>query len=466
MQFRYTKIVCTIGPAVDSAEQIRGLIEAGMDVARLNFSHGTHEDHAQRLDLIRTASRECGKPIAILQDLCGPKIRTGHGGPEAVVTGKTVDLVAGNEGSSSAIAVGYEGLTRDLEPGDRILLGDGEIELRVETVRDRALECRVEHGGPIRARMGANLPAERLRLRTVTDRDRDDLKFGLELGVDFVALSFVRSAEDVLELRRLCEAAGHPTPIVAKIETPSAVADIEQIAEVADAAMVARGDLGVELPPETVPAVQKRLIEACRSKQRPVIVATEMLQSMTSSPRPTRAEASDVANAVFEDADAVMLSAETATGDHPALACAMMERIILNAEASPYKVRRPSKRGDTIPEAVAHGACQIAHDMAARGMVTFTMSGTAARLVSQARPSVPMIGFSPHEGTLCRMALYWGVRPRRFEGVHDIEALATRTCDYLKRNTRVEPGDRFVMVFGSPLGESGATNAIRVERIR
>jgi pyruvate kinase len=466
MQFRYTKVVCTIGPAVDSAEGIRGLIEAGMDVARLNFSHGTHEEHARLLEVIRAASRECDKPIAILQDLCGPKIRTGAGGPETVETGGTVDLVPGEEASGGAIAIGYESLTRDLSVGDRILLGDGEIELRVQSVRDDALECRVEHGGAIRTRMGANLPSSALRLRAITEQDRKDLEFGLELGVDYVALSFVRSVEDVLELRGLCEAAGHPTPIVAKIETPSAVENIEQIAEAADAVMVARGDLGVELPPEAVPTVQKRVIEACRAKQRPVIVATEMLQSMVTAARPTRAEANDVANAVFEDADAVMLSAETAMGDHPQLACAMMVRIILDAESSPYKVLSPSGRGDSIPEAVAHGACQIARDMTARGMVTFTMSGTTARLVSQARPSVPMLGCSPSERTLCRMALYWGVRPRGFEGVGDIETLATRTCEYLKQHTIAETGDRFVMVFGSPLGESGATNSIRVERVR
>ena len=313
MTTRHAKIVCTVGPATDTPESIRELIEAGMDVARLNFSHGTHEEHARRVEWIRAASLDLGKPIAILQDLCGPKIRTGRTGPDEVEAGQRVRVISGDHGTAEAIAVSYEHLARDLQPGDRILLGDGEIELRVEALEDDGLVCHVEHGGPLRARQGANLPSGRIQVESITGQDRKDLSFGLDLGVDYVALSFVRSPDDVDQLRALCEQAGRPTPIVPKIETPGAVAAIAEIAERSDALMLARGDLGVELSPEAVPVVQKHVLEVCHQKHTPTIVATEMLQSMVTAPRPTRAEASDVANAIFDGADAVMLSAETAS---------------------------------------------------------------------------------------------------------------------------------------------------------
>lgn len=370
MESRRAKIVCTIGPAVDSRESIRSLIEAGMDVARLNFSHGTHQEHAARAAFIREESQALGKPVALLQDLCGPKIRTGFEGPARVQTGSRVNLIEGSSGSEGAIAIDYEGLTEDVQVGDRILLGDGHVELQVEAVRADRVETLVEHGGALRSRMGVNLPSNRVRLSALTEKDRADLAAGLDIGVDYVALSFVRSPEDINELRALIAEKGHAgTPIVAKIETPQAVEHIEPIVRVTDAVMVARGDLGVELPPEQVPPIQKQIIDACRKHQRPVIVATEMLQSMVVAPRPTRAEASDVANAVYDGADAVMLSAETATGEHPVRACGMMARIISAAEASHFYEHLPSPPGDTTPEAIAQAARDVAKTIRAGVLV-------------------------------------------------------------------------------------------------
>ncbi len=465
MENRNAKIVCTVGPATDSPESIRELVEAGMDVARLNFSHGTHEDHARRAEWIRAAGADVGKTVAILQDLCGPKIRTGRVGPEAVEAGQSVRVVPGDEGGEGVIAVGYEHVVRDLEEGDRILLGDGEIELRVERVEDDALVCHVEHGGAVRARQGANLPSGRIQVESITEKDRADLAFGLELGVDYVALSFVRSVDDILQLRALCEAAKSPVAILPKIETPGAVADIEAIAQASDALMVARGDLGVELSPEAVPVVQKTVLDVCRRSHTPTIVATEMLQSMVTAPRPTRAEASDVANAIFDGADAVMLSAETASGQHPARACATMARIIAEAEASPHYRPRGAEVAGRTEEAIARAACDVAQHLDAPGIVVISKAGATARLVSQARPNRPMIGVALEPAALRRMALYWGVHPELHEVGDDIEELAARVREGLKARGLVESGDRVVIVFGTPLGGISPANSIRVERI-
>jgi len=457
--------VCTIGPAVQTAERIRELIGAGMDVARLNFSHGTHEDHLRMAEIIRTESEASGKPIAILQDLCGPKIRTGKVMPASIDVGQRVDLVAGDEGDGIVIPVSYPALAEDVKEGDRVLLSDGQVELKVERVAGGRVTCRVDHGGPLRARMGVNLPSHRVRGGALTEKDRDDLAFGLSLGIDYVALSFVRSAKDVEELRELTRGHGRPTPIVAKIETPDAVEDIENIVRAADAVMVARGDLGVELPPEKVPVIQRQLLGVCRLHRTPVIVATEMLQSMVNSPRPTRAESSDVAGAVFGGTDAVMLSGETASGKYPIRACQMMDRIIREAEASPFFDPQPSDCGPATPEAIAHAACDVAREVGAKVIVALTESGGTARLVSKARPSVPVLGFSPDVKTLRRLALYWGVSPRAFEVVTDFVLLAQSVRELLVKDGLVGSGDRFVIVYGAPVGGRGSTNALRVEAV-
>jgi pyruvate kinase len=462
MSVRRAKIVCTIGPACDSAEAIRDLIVAGMDVARLNFSHGTHEEHGRRAAWIREQSRALGKPVAVLQDLCGPKIRTGRAGPSAVATGGRIALFEGKTGRPDGLAIEYRGLAEDIHEGDVVRLDDGRIALRVVGIEQGELQCVAEQGGPLRDRMGVNLPAKRVRVPALTDQDRIDLAFGLSIGADYVALSFVKSADDMRQLREICEAAGKPTPLVAKIETPDAVENLWEVVAASDAVMVARGDLGVELPPEKVPVIQKEIIGTCRIQQKPVIVATEMLQSMVESTRPTRAEASDVAAAVFEGADAMMLSAETAAGKHPQGACAMMARIILEAEGSRFYAPLPSEPGRTTQEAIAHAACDVAREIGARVLVAFTVSGGTPRLISKARPGVPIVAFSTAEESLRRLALYWGVVPRPLDTFTDFAALVARVSDYLREQGMVAPGDRFVMAYGAPVGQRTPTNSIRV----
>jgi pyruvate kinase len=463
---RRAKIVCTLGPACDSLDAIRELVEAGMNVARLNFSHGTVAEHAQRLERVRAVGAELGRPLAILQDLCGPKIRTGQGGPKQLVAGAVVELAEAERGSDTVLAVNHPAI-RELEPGDRILLSDGQIELAALEVTESGVRCKVVHGGALRARMGVNLPAHRVRGSAITAKDREDLAAGLELGVDYVALSFVRSAADIEELRGLCEKAGRPTPLIAKIETPAAVGALDEVVRAADAVMVARGDLGVELAPEVVPVVQRQILAACRKHRKPVIVATEMLHSMIEAPRPTRAEASDVAGAVFDGADALMLSGETATGKHPKLACAMMARIIREAEKSPFFAPLPAPESDDPPDAIAHAACDLARSpLGVRLIVALTQSGGTARLISKARPPVPIVAFSPEPRTLSRLALYWGVDPRSLDTVSEIEELAERVRKSLTDGRLVEKGDRYVMAYGAPVGAGGATNAVRLEHVR
>jgi pyruvate kinase len=434
-----------------------------MDVARLNFSHGTHEEHRIRAEHVRVVSAELGKPVALLQDLSGPKIRLGGGGPKALVMGEQVDLVPGQTGGERELAVDYATLTTDLRSEDRVLLSDGQIELRVVAVRPDRVVCRVEHGGPLRPRMGVNLPSHRLRTPALTEKDRRDLELGLKLGVDYLALSFVRSPADVEGLKALCAELGRPTPVVAKIETPAAVEQLDDIAEVSDALMVARGDLGVELPPESVPIVQRGIIEVGRVKKKPVIVATEMLQSMTASPRPTRAEASDVAGAVFGGADALMLSAETASGQFALEACRMMARIIVKAENSGYFQPEPAPVSADSPDAIAQAACGLARSLGSRLIVALTQSGGTARLVSKGRPPAPVLAFSPDEQTLRRLSLYWGVEPRRLDTVTDIEELVRRVTASLAASRMAESGEHIVVVYGAPLGTGRATNALRVE---
>ncbi len=468
MASRRAKIVCTIGPASDSEDTLVQLIAAGMDVARLNFSHGSHEEHAARFRAIRNASVRAGRPVAILQDLCGPKIRVGRvpGGPRPVAVGDELVLVEGlTTEVAGALPIQYEGLAEDVRPGDELLLDDGRVALRVERVEGgERVVTRVEQGGGLRDKMGVHIPSRRVRLSAVTEKDKADLSFGLSIGVDFVALSFVRKADDVRLVRDICEAWGRPVPVVAKIETPQAVDDIDAITAASDVVMVARGDLGVEMSPEKVPVVQKRILEAARKHQRPVIVATEMLQSMVSSTRPTRAEATDVANAIFEGTDCVMLSGETASGDHPVLACGMMARIVREAETSPYYRANASEPhpAASVAEAVTRNAADIANELGARLIVTFTESGDSARLVSKARPRVPIVAFATNERTRAQLALYWGVIPDIIEPSHDIDRLVDRANGYLLSRGLASPGDRFVVVFGAPIGVRGSTNSIRV----
>src|SRR4051812_44253658 len=440
-----------------------------MDVARLNFSHGSHAEHKKRLETLRQAATRCKKPVAALQDLCGPKIRAGSFPRGAYVlppTGEVtlVEVADKTPVADDTIPIIYEGLAEDVQPGDMILIDDGRVGLRVKRIESGRVITQIEQTGTIRDQAGVHLPSRSVRISTLTEKDKADLSFGLSLGIDYVALSFVRKSDDIRLVREICEAWGRPTPIVAKIETPAAVDDLEGIIASADAIMVARGDLGVEFPPERVPVIQKQILGLSRIYQKPVIVATEMLQSMVHATRPTRAEASDVANAVFDGTDAVMLSAESATGDHPDLAASMMARIIAQAEGSPFYAPLSSLAGDavTVPEAIARAAVAVAREVKAKVLVAFTETGSTARFVSKARPRVPILAFCPNERTRRQLALYWGVVPQSIEPMHDADAMVDRAAAFVLSSGLASPGDKIVVVFGAPIGVSGTTNSVRV----
>jgi pyruvate kinase len=464
---RRAKVVCTLGPACDSLDGLRHLINAGMDVARLNFSHGTHEEHGGRLARLRQASELEGKSVAALQDLCGPKIRTGTFPRKFdLPSGCEVMLVEGDASSDErVIAIQYEGLPGDVRLGDRILFDDGRLVLAVLAVEGERVRARVEQGGGMRDHVGVHLPSKTMRINALTEKDKQDLVFGLSSGVDYIAMSFVRRAQDILQIREICHAWGAPTPVIAKVETPDAVENLESVIAASDGVMVARGDLGVEFPPERVPVIQRQILGVARRVRRPVIVATEMLQSMTKSTRPTRAEASDVANAVYSGTDCVMLSGETATGDHPQLACSMMSRIATEAETSPFFDQAPPyvTPATSVAEATARGACNTAREIGAKYIVAFTESGSSAMTVSLARPNVPIIAYSPNAKTRSRMALYWGVVPREMPPMqHDTDQLVDWCTGDLLAAGFGSPGERVVIVFGAPIGVSGSTNSIRI----
>ncbi len=469
MVIRRAKIVCTLGPACDSPEVLTQLLEAGLDVARFNFSHGSHAEHAARLARLREASKGARKAVAALQDLCGPKIRTGKfPGPFELPHGAEVVLREGDGddvGDERTIIIQYEGLAGDVAVGDRIMFDDGRILLRIHSIEGETIRARIEQGGGMRNHVGVHLPTRTMRIGPLTDKDKEDLIFGLSQGMDYIALSFVRRAEDIRLVREIASEWGQPTPIVAKIETPDAIENLESIVVASDAVMVARGDLGVEFPPERVPVIQRQILGVARRVRRPVIVATEMLQSMTKATRPTRAEASDVANAVFWGTDAVMLSGETASGDYPVLAASMMSRIALEAETSTFYEASPphtSGRATGIPEALARGAVNTAREIGAKFLVAFTQSGSSALHLSLARGPVPIIAYSPLQRTRRRMGLYWGVVPREMPALQDIDGLVNWANGDLMASGLASPGERIVIVFGSPIGVAGSTNTIRV----
>jgi len=468
MVIRRAKLVCTLGPACDSPNGLRDLIDAGMDVARFNFSHGTHEEHGARLQRLREACAEKKKAVAALQDLCGPKVRTGvFPAKFDLPTGSTVFLVEGDKSNDETIIpIQYEGLTGDVRVNDKILFDDGRIVLNVLGVEGDKVKVFVEQGGGMRDHIGVHLPSKTMRVSALTEKDKQDLVFGLTQGVDYIALSFVRRAEDLRLVREICNAWGQPTPIIAKIETPDAIENLESIVVASDGVMVARGDLGVEFPPENVPVIQRQIIGVARRVRRPVIVATEMLQSMTKATRPTRAEASDVANAVYSGTDAVMLSGETATGDFPSLAASMMSRIAIEAEKSPFfESVQSTARATNVAEAIARGAVNTAKEIGAKFLVAFTESGSSALNVSLARPNVPIIAFSPVQKTRRRMALYWGVIPRELPLINNTDDLVDWVDGDLMASGLASPGERVVIVFGAPFGVSGSTNTIRVHVI-
>ncbi|MDP8923864.1 MAG: pyruvate kinase [Chloroflexota bacterium] len=416
---RRTKIVATLGPASNDADSIERLIRAGVDVFRLNMSHGTHADHGAAYERVREAAARLGRPTAILADLCGPKLRAGRfaGGKVDLSTGSRVMVTTRDVvGELGLIPSQYEGLAGDVRVGDRILLDDGLLELRVEAVEGTEVACTVVHGGVLKDRKGINLPGVNVSAPSLTEKDRDDARFALGLGVDFVALSFVRRASDLDELRALM--AGHPAQVIAKIEMPEAVEAVDEILDACDGLMVARGDLGVEMPPETVPIAQRRLLARARAKNKPAIVATQMLESMVQHPRPTRAEVSDVSTAVFAGADAVMLSAETAAGAHPVAAVEMMDRVARWVESYQWEegafgsIAAPDS-GPPLPMhvAIARSTAQLSRDLRVRSIVVFTRTGMTASVVAAARPAAPTV-VAAADAAACRRAnLLWGVVP-------------------------------------------------------
>jgi pyruvate kinase len=467
MNSRHSKIVCTLGPATNSPRMIRRLIEAGMDVARLNFSHGTHETHAQSIAMVHAAAAELGKTVGILADLQGPKIRTG-----ALAGGGTVTLRSGQQfiittakilGDSTRVNTTFRPLPREVKSGDRILLSDGLIELRVEKVRGPEVICRVVNGGLLGEHKGINLPGVKLRVPALTPKDRVDLRFALSQNVDFIAASFVRRPEDVLLAKALIRRAKKDTPVISKLEKPEAIENLEGILRVSDGVMVARGDLGVEMNPETVPVVQKNIIARAREFRRPVITATQMLESMTQNPRPTRAEASDVANAIFDGSDAVMLSAESASGKYPVEAVSMMARIIQEAEASIQEYPRPTTSQEQlkVAETVAELVCHASRELHMKLIAVFTHSGFTARLVSRYRPLVPIVAFSPEAATRRRMSILWGVTSRHISDIKKIDGLAAVAEKRLLEERLVKKGDVIGIVAGTPMGIRGTTNFMK-----
>jgi pyruvate kinase len=466
MSFRHSKIVCTIGPASRSPQMIDQLLRAGMDVARLNFSHGTHEEHAKNISVLRAAAVKHEKPIAILADLQGPKIRTGPlagGGPVLLRTGQSFVITTQKIlGDSTRVNTTFTPLPREVHRGDRILLSDGLIELRVLQVRDKQVICEVVNGGALGEHKGINLPGVKLRVPAMTPKDRADLLFALKHGADYIAVSFVRRPEDVVLAKRLIRRAGKDTPVIAKLEKPEAIENLDAILRAADGVMVARGDLGVEMNPERVPVVQKTIIARAREFRRPVITATQMLESMTENPRPTRAEASDVANAIFDGSDAVMLSAETASGKYPIEAVDMMARIIEEAEASIKEFPRPATQEQLkVAETVAELVCHASRELHMKLIAVFTHSGFTARLVSRYRPLVPIVAFSPEAETRRRMALIWGVYPRNIQDVQKVDGLAPVAEKRLLQERLVRQGDVIGIVAGTPMGIRGTTNFMK-----
>jgi pyruvate kinase len=467
MDFRHSKIVCTIGPASCAPKIIERLLRAGMDVARLNFSHGSHEDHAQNIATLRKLALELDKPIAIMADLQGPKIRTGvlaGGAPVTLRAGQKFTITTAKIlGDSTRVNTTFLPLPREVKRGERILLSDGLIELRVEQTRGREVVCLVVNGGALGEHKGINLPGVQLRVPALTPKDREDLKFALKQGVNYIAVSFVRRPEDVLTAKSLIRRAGHDTPVIAKLEKPEAIENLDAILRAADGVMVARGDLGVEMNPERVPVVQKMIISRAREFRRPVITATQMLESMTENPRPTRAEASDVANAIFDGSDAVMLSAETASGKYPVESVSMMARIIEEAESSIREFPQPSSVQERlkVAESVAELVCHASRELHMKLIAVFTHSGFTARLVSRYRPLVPIVAFSPVAETRRRMALIWGVLPRDISDVRKIDGLAAIAEKRLLEEKLVRQGDVIGIVAGTPMGIRGTTNFMK-----
>jgi pyruvate kinase len=464
---RKAKIVCTLGPASETPEVLEGMLLAGMDVARLNFSHGTHEQHRKRINLLRLMSKRTNRPVAILQDIQGPKIRLGEfeGGLIEVKEGQIVTVTTRKVlGSGSIIPTPVKSLPKDVKKGDMILLDDGRVRLEVLKVSGQDVACRVLTGGPLKDHKGLNLPGALVSVPTITPKDEEDLAFGQEMGVDYVALSFVRSADDVRQAR--AHVARRNTPLIAKIEKPQAVEALAEIAAASDGVMIARGDLGVEMPLEKLPYIQKASVKLVNERGGVVIVATEMLESMVQNVRPTRAEVSDVANAIYDGADAVMLSGETAAGKYPVQAVAQMASIVLEAEQHQVGIRpHPYDHTQDISTGVAAAAVAAAEQLGVALLVAYTESGYTARLISEFRPSANILALTPNEEMVRRMKLYWGVTGRKVGRLHSTDAMVRQVRRICLSDKLVPAGSPIVIVAGVPLNQPGKTNMMTVHRV-
>ncbi len=467
-----TKIVCTVGPASERVPVLIKMMQAGMNVARLNFSHGTHQEHARRLELIREAARKAEKSVAVMLDTRGPEIRLGYleREPLELKAGRKVTLTVNNvKGSEDLLPVTYPGLPRDVCPGDRILIADGLIELRVLNKTRKTVDCEVINGGEITSQKGVNLPGIMVNIPAVTDQDVDDIIFGIKNGIDYIAASFIRKANDVLAIRQIVEESGADVDIIAKIESREGLNNLDEIIKVADGVMVARGDLGVEIPVEEVPLVQKIIIEKCNRAGKPVITATQMLESMIHNPRPTRAEASDIANAIFDGTDAIMLSGETAAGRYPVEAVQTMARIARKAESSlryeEMLIRRQRSAACTVTDAISHATCTIAEDLGATAIITSTETGYTSKMVSKYRPRAPVVAVTPEKKVLRKMALVWGVQPLLVDRTKDTDSMISTAIEASLEARLISPGDLVVITAGVPVGVHGTTNLIKVHTV-
>lgn len=469
--YNKTKIIATIGPSSNSKAILKKLISSGMDVARLNCSHGTLKERAEAIKNIRSLSREMNRPVAILLDLQGPKIRTGvlkHGEPVLLRKNKIVQITPKNiPGTEQVITTGYKSLAKDVKKGDTVLLDDGLIELKVLSKTRDSVTCKVINGGVLKEHKGINLPGVKVSAPSLTEKDKRDLLFGVKSGVDFFALSFVRSENDLTNIKTEIQKHKSSIPVIAKIEKPEALDNLDKILKAADGVMVARGDLGVEMRPEQIPTIQKHIISKAVYTNKLVITATQMLETMSENPIPTRAEASDVANAIFDGTDAVMLSGETSIGKYPVKAVQMMAKITAEAERSPfmkYNIQYKKDPNDLITHAIAQSSVNILHEVDAKAIVNFSWSGKTAKLISKQRPSKPIYVFTPHKNNYNRLSLVWGITPLLINPVNDTKHLIAAGEKLLLEGKYVKKNDLVIIVTGKAL-KSGSTNLIKIQRI-
>lgn len=468
---RRAKIVCTMGPAVEAPDRVKLLIEAGMNMARLNLSHGSYDEHQYRLDNVRAAARAANKPVAVLVDLQGPKIRLGRfaDGPHDLARGDIFTITTDEvEGTKERVGTTFKGLPGDCKPGDRLLIDDGKVAVEVIEVKGNEVITKCVEPGAVSNNKGINLPGVAVSVPALSEKDKEDLRWGLRAGVDFIALSFVRDAKDIDDVHAIMDEVGIRLPVIAKIEKPQAVANLEEIVEAFDGIMVARGDLGVELPIEEVPLVQKRCVALARAAAKPVIVATQMLDSMITNSTPTRAEATDCANAVLDGADALMLSGETSVGDFAIEAVQTMARIIVHTEANALSKitsldssARPTTKGGAITKA----ATEVGSTLDAKFMIAFTESGESARRMAMFRSPIPILALTPNLGTYNRLALSWGVEPGIVPTVAHTDEMVKQVDQWLIEHGEAQVGDQVIIVAGAPPGIPGSTNALRVHVI-